>query len=182
VTRTNADFLIFCDSSFDPKYKTGVGGVLSLSSDNLSFQVPISDLTVKTKLFTNATNTRLELITVLWALNIVKRNCPTKKSDRFYHFKTIIYTDCKTVSDLPSRRNKLQKVGFKSQRTGKSLSNPDLYQKLYLLFDEIRPEIKWVKGHFPSQYHNVIQNLFSLVDKTTRARLRKLKASVNFAS
>jgi len=153
--------------------------MLLLSRNDLSSQTLISDLRVHTKLFANMTNTRLELITVLWAFSHFKNNFHEKKADISYYPDIVIISDCKTISDLPSRRHRLEKGGYKSKRTGKLLTNADLYKKYFLLHDEIKPEIIWIKGHASSRHHNVIQSLFSHVDKTTRARLRELKASVS---
>ena len=47
--------------------------MLFISSNELSSQIPIKDLRVKTRLFANMTSARLELRTVLWALNIFNR-------------------------------------------------------------------------------------------------------------
>lgn len=177
VTRQIPDFLIFCDSSFDAESRTGVGGRLIISSRELSSQILIADLRVTTKLFTNTTNTRLELTTILWALSFFKRSFSEKKANKPCYPNAKVISDCKTILDLPSRRDLLQKREFKSKRTNKPLSNADLYKKYFLLYDEIRPEIIWLKGHTSSRHHDVIQSLFSHVDKTTRAKLRKLRES-----
>lgn len=152
--------------------------MLLLSRNELSSQIPIKDLRVITGLFANVTSTRLELITVLWALNIFIKSFPERRANIPYYSDIRIITDCKTISDLPSRRDQLQKAGFKSKRSGKPLSNADLYKKYFLLHDEIKPEIIWLKGHSSSRYHDVVQSLFSHVDKTTRASLRELRRSV----
>lgn len=179
VTKKISDYLLFCDSSFDPKSHRGVGGRLLLSRDEFSHQIHPSDLRVRTKLFANMTNTRLELITVLWALNHFKKNFHEIKTNKSYYPDIIVFSDCKTISDLQSRRRRLENGEYKSKRTGRLLSNADLYKKYFLLSDEIQPEIIWTKGHTSSRHHNVIQSLFSHVDKTTRTRLRELKASVS---
>jgi len=178
VTNINPDYVLLCDSSFDPKSKRGVGGRLLLSRSELSSQIVISDLKVQTKLFSNMTNTRLECTTVLWALRHFKNNFHQQKANTSYYPDLVIISDCKTILDLPLRRHRLEKGEYKSKRTGKLLSNADLYKKYFLLYDEIRPEIVWLKGHSASRHHNVIQSLFSHVDKTTRAGLRELKASI----
>ena len=152
--------------------------MLLLSSNKVASQTPITDLRIRTRLFVNMTSTRLELITVLWALNLFKKSFPERRANRACYSGIRIITDCKTILDLPSRRDRLQKVEFKSKRSGKLLSNADLYKKYFLLYDEIKPEIIWLKGHSSSQYHDAVQSLFSHVDKTTRARLREFKKSV----
>jgi len=179
VTKKIPDFLIFCDSSYDATSRAGVGGMLILPSNELSSQIPIADLRVITKLFTNMTSTRLELTTILWALSFFKKSFSEKKANKLYYPDAIVFSDCKTILDLPSRRDQLQKREFKSKRTNRPLSNADLYKKYFLLYDEIKPQIIWLKGHSSSRYHDVVQSIFSHVDKTTRARLRKLKQSVD---
>lgn len=177
MINNNPDYLLLCDSSFDPTSKRGIGGRLLLSRNDLSSPVDISDLRVRTKLFANMTNTKLELITVLWALRHFKNYFIQKKSTQNNYPDISIISDCRTISDLPSRRQHLEKWEYKSRRTGKLLSNASLYKNYFSLYDEIKPEIIWVKGHTSSRNHTFIQSLFSHVDKTTRARLRKLKAS-----
>jgi len=145
-----------------------------LSGNDLSSQILISGLRVQTKLFADMTNTRLELTTVLWALSHFKKNFHEKKADKSCYPDIVVISDCKTISDLPSRRHRLVKGEYKSKKTGKLLSNADLYKEYFLLYDEIKPEVVWIKGHTSSRHHNVIQSLFSQVDKTTRARLREL--------
>ena len=178
MTKKMPDFLIFCDSSFDPKSKRGVGGMLLLSCNELSSQIAIEDLRVRTRVFTAATSTRLEILTVLWAFSLFKKKFPAGRANNPHGSDITIISDCKTISDLRSRRDRLQEAGFKSKKSGKRLSNADLYKKYFLFYDEIKPEIIWLKGHASSRYHDVIQSLFSHVDKTTRARLRGIKKSV----
>ena len=179
MTKKMPDFLIFCDSSFDAKSRTGVGGMLILPSNELSSQIPIAELRVITKLFTNMTSARLELTTILWALSFFKKSFSEEKANKPYYPDTMVFSDCKTILDLPSRRDQLQRRGFKSKRTNQPLSNADLYKKYFILYDEIKTQIIWLKGHSSSRYHDVVQSIFSRVDKTTRARLRKLKKSVD---
>ena len=178
MTKKMPDILIFCDSSFDPKSKRGVGGMLLLSCNELSSQIALEDLRVRTRVFNAGTSTRLEIITVLWALSFFIKEFPAGRANKPHGSEMAIISDCKTISDLRSRRDRLQEGGYKGKKSGRRLSNADLYKKYFLLYDEIKPEIIWLKGHASIRYHNVIQSLFSSVDKATRARLREIKKSV----
>jgi ribonuclease HI len=83
-----------------------------------------------------------------------------------------IYTDCEAIVGLPRRRADLEQNEFLSRRSGKPLSNADLYQELYRRFDTLKPEILWVKGHSSSKAQDIIQTRFSMVDRAARYHLR----------
>ena len=158
--------VIFTDASFNPRIRTGISGyLLLLGSKDCPITKDISSLPIKTKLFRNTNCTRLELSSIILALNASKKLTG--------HLEITIYTDCKTAYDLPSRRIRLEKCNFKSERTKKTLANADLYLKFFKLFDELRPNIIWIKGHKAAKNKDNIDMIFSHVDRTTRRILRK---------
>ena len=106
-------------------------------------------------------NIRAEIKATLMAL----KACPKNRN-------VVLYTDCQTTCGLISRRTKLEQTNFISQSKQQPLANADLYQEFYLLFDQIKPEIHWIKGHSPDKNMNHIQKIFSHLDKATRKKLR----------
>lgn len=119
---------------------------------------------VKTATFKNTNPARIEQETIIWALNLAKGT--------YSDVAITLYTDSKTVEDLPKRRNRLESKGFMSKSKGTVLKNADLYIKLFALFDDLQPTIVWTKGHKSTKLQTHLENLFSLVDKETRRVLR----------
>jgi ribonuclease HI len=85
----------------------------------------------------------------------------------------VLVIDCKAIANLLDRRERLEKSRFLSKRKGVELANADVYKEFLALFDELEPNILWVKGHAPKGARSQLQQLFSLVDKAARARLRE---------
>jgi len=171
---------IFSDGSFSPKSRMGVGGYLFLmiSSDQSKDQsnnhlIPQNDLLppVRFSLFKDTNCTRLELDSIILALEASKKPAAEQASPPL---KITVYTDCKTACDLPLRRGKLEASGFMGKKSGKPLSNKVQYLKLIKLFDELKPNIVWIKGHRSKQKRNPIDRVFSFVDQATRQKLREL--------
>ncbi len=168
------NLLIFTDASLNPRTGTGMSGCLLLKPKDRPSTKKISHLPVKTKLFKNTNSARLELSSIILALNTVK-----KTFDAIHEFEITVYTDCKIACDLPSRRNRLEKSNYKSKSTTKPLNNADLYLEFFELFDELKPNLIWVKGHKARKDKNQIDLIFSHVDKTTRRMLREHQNKLN---
>lgn len=116
---------------------------------------------IKLKKFKNTSSTKLELQTLLWALNEIdiKDN------------KLIVYTDCQNILNLETRREYLELNNYFSQNN-KRLNNYLLYQEFYKCVDKLNCEFIKVKGHKRKKEKNEIDNIFSLVDKASRQALR----------
>ncbi len=116
---------------------------------------------IKLKKFENTSSTKLELQTLLWALNEIdiKDN------------KLIVYTDCQNILNLETRREYLELNNYFSQNN-KRLNNYLLYQEFYKCVDKLNCEFIKVKGHKRKKEKNEIDNIFSLVDKASRQALR----------
>jgi len=167
---TNAN--IFTDASANPKQKTGVGAYLIVSDEVIETQRKMNKdnlirqiITVE---FENTSSTRLEVQTVLSALDHYKQ----KLSDK-YGGSIRLFTDSQCVAGLLNRRTKLEANDFRSKGKKKPLKNADLYREYYKLFDELGFETIKVKGHLKSKYQDSIQRIFSLVDKRARKVLKK---------
>jgi len=91
----------------------------------------------------STTNNRMELTSVISALEALKEPCEVS-----------VYTDSQYVSNavnlgwLASWR----RMGWK--RKGGDVKNPDLWMKLVPLLELHKVEFIWVKGHADNEYNN----------------------------
>ena len=115
---------LFTDSSLNPYNKIGFGAYLILNDENESLEELKEN--IKSKRFENTSSTKLELQTLLWALDeIADKNVIIE-----------VYTDCQNIIGLENRRDKLEKNHFYST-SGKLMNNHDLYKDFYLKLDEL---------------------------------------------
>ncbi|MGQ3685659.1 MAG: ribonuclease HI [Candidatus Loosdrechtia sp.] len=168
---------ILIDSSFDPERRLGVSGFLCipycpdeiLVNSEIVGKLYSPDL-MKTRIVENTTNTRLELQTLIWALESLRLdnwNTPYRETG----FITV-YTDCRTAVDLLSRRKRLESDNYRSKSKGTTLVNADIYRNIFTLHDELSPEIVWVKGHTLKRDRTGIRKIFSEIDRQVRNLLR----------
>ena len=153
--------LLFIDGSVDNQLKVGCGAYIVVD-ENQNYN-DTTELPVKIKEFKDTSSTKLELQTLLWALN----ELPDKTK------QVIVYTDSQNIIRLPSRRISLEENNYKSKKN-KLLSNHDLYRRFYKIMDEIDCEFLKVKGHKPIKDKDNIDKLFTLVDRAARKGLRNL--------
>lgn len=170
-------FTIFIDSSYNPDRKLGVGGFLCIPNcpdEVLANKNALEELyspdAVKTRIVEHTTNTRLELQTLLWALESLKLDTETKTSGEMGPIT--VYTDCCTAVDLLRRRKRLESVRYLSKRKGTILGNADIYKSIFTLCDQLSPKLVWIKGHTPGKDRVGIQRIFSEVDRLVRSLLR----------
>ena len=164
---------IFCDASYDPQLNLGVTGFLCVE-DNLTEVKLAEDFDVTFSTFQDTSIARLELAGFLAALDWVV----TKFAGQ-HKVAITVYSDCKAVTALSSRRAKLEQNEFKSRRTCRPLANADLYRKFFEVCDQFRPEIIWIKGHSPSKAKHLPEKFFTLVDRATRKSLRAKRESAS---
>ncbi len=125
-----------------------------LSLDSLSTMV-------KLKKFTHTSSTKLELQTLLWALQEIK-----PMGDR-----VIVYTDSQNILGLPERRDRLEQTDYRSKKN-KRIHNYKLYQEFYNSIDLLDCKFIKVRGHKVSNKKDEIDRLFTLVDRASRKALR----------
>ncbi|MCL2279677.1 MAG: ribonuclease HI [Oscillospiraceae bacterium] len=91
----------------------------------------------------STTNNRMELISVISALEALKEPC-----------KVNLYTDSQYVSNAINKGwlESWQKKGWK--RKGGEVKNPDLWIKLVPLLKKHDVTFTWVKGHADNEYNN----------------------------
>ena len=168
---------IYCDASFAPKLGVGVGAfaVVKNPTDKLAPNI-------STEVFQAATCGRLEFLVAIWALEFFFSLCNTSTLDSSGSDKlrTItLYTDSRSIADLPRRRDKLVANKFTSQRTGGPLANSDLYQKFLRVFDDLNLQIHWLKGHTAKSLRSVEGEVFAKIDQAARKQLRSYLKSAD---
>ena len=123
-TDSSEIFAAFIDSRVDPYNNIGFGAYLILNNENESLEELKEH--IKIKRFENTSSSKLELQTLLWALDeIADKNVIIE-----------VYTDCQNIIGLENRRKKLEKNHFYST-SGKLMNNHDLYKDFYLKLDEL---------------------------------------------
>jgi ribonuclease HI len=155
---------LFTDGSVNPQSKIGFGAYLVLS--DLSKTIDSVKNTVKLKNFEKTSSTKLEVQTLLWALNEIL----ALRSGS--NFTLTIYTDCQNIIGLPGRRTHLEEANYFSSKN-KRLNNYELYREFYQLTSKLKIEFVKVVGHQASSKKNKIDQLFELVDRASRSALRK---------
>ena len=116
------------------------------------------------KQFENTSSTKLELQTLLWALNEIE----------IQNRKIIIYTDSQNIISLQGRRNRFEQNNYYTKKN-KLITNYKLYQEFFRLIDLQNIEIHKIKGHKQTSNKDYIDQLFTLVDRASRNALRKHK-------
>jgi len=170
---------IYTDASYCPKSRVGVAGFRF--ETNLGLKGPGGNAVV-TKVYGDTTNTRLELQGILFAFKTLKEagELLCQEDD---DLRITIFTDCKTVTDLRARREKLFGSSFRSARSGKTLSNADLYKEIFCLLDLYDIEFVLLPGHVKnSEYISEDQSKFREVDRFVRNELRRLTPTMGLKS
>lgn len=151
---------LFTDSSVNPQQKIGFGSYLFLEEENLSFEEMKKN--IKIKKFTDTSSTKLELQTLLWALDEINNK----------DFIIEVYTDCQNIIGLKDRKEKLEKNHFCSS-SGKPMNNSELYKEFLKKIDVLDIEFIKVKGHKKNSLKDEIDTIFNLVDRASRIALRE---------
>lgn len=151
---------LFIDGSVDPRSKIGFGACLLLTGLPLTC-AGLQDR-VRTRRFSETSSTRLELQTLLWALQeLPPSTCPL-----------FIHTDSRNVAGLLAREDRLRRQDF-CARSGRPLNNAQLYRELYPLIAVRNCTFVKQSGHRPAAQRTLLDQLFSLVDRAARQALRR---------
>ncbi len=148
------------DGSVNTQTHVGFGAYL-IVPENTPLEA-FETLHVKVKKFTQTSSTKLELQTLLWALNEVKD----------FEEEIMIYTDSQNIITLPSRRERFERNGYATKQK-KIHEHAALYQAFYRVMDEMKCSLMKVKGHKQAFDKDVIDRYFTLVDRASREALRK---------
>ena len=154
------ELLLLTDGSVNNQSNVGYGAYLTVVDPGLSLDKLKTQ--VKVRRFEQTSSTKLELQTLLWALNDIQ----------ILGRKLIIYTDSQNIIGLPGRRERLEQNDYRSNKNI-PLNNFELYQEFYRLIDQLDCELVKVRGHQPSKQKDDIDRLFTLVDKASKKALRE---------
>jgi len=152
--------MLFTDGSLNTQSNIGYGAYLAVSERGL----PLDSVrtSVKVRRFEHTSSTKLELQTLLWALNDIQA----------LESRVILYTDSQNILGLQGKRERFEQNDYRSKKN-KRLSNYELYQEFYRMIDHLDCELVKVRGHQVSNQKDVISKLFTLVDRAARKALRE---------
>jgi len=151
--------MLFSDGSVNTKLKVGFGAYLLISNIELPLE-NIKNL-IKIKQFVDTSSTKLELQTLLWALNEIHN----------FDGKVLVYTDSQNIIGLQNRKERFEKNNFSSKKNT-FIKNHIIYQEFYRITEKLNCEFIKVKGHKNSIQKDKIDLTFSLVDKASRKALK----------
>jgi ribonuclease HI len=151
---------LFTDGSVDPQSKIGYGAYLAVFENGMSLDLLRSR--VKLQRFEQTSSTKLELQTLLWALE----DLDTRGR------RVVVYTDSQNIMGLPGRRERLEQSGYQSKKNT-PIHNHELYQAFYRRMDQLEIQFMKVKGHKRSIQKDEVDQIFTLVDRASRNALRK---------
>ena len=143
----------------DTQSKIGYGAYLSVSEHGLSLDSLRECM--KVRRFEHTSSTKLELQTLLWALEDIQA----------LESKVVVYTDSQNIMGLPGRRERFEQNSYRSKK-GRLLNNYELYQEFYRMTDQLNCKFIKVRGHQVSNQKDDIDRLFTLVDRASRNALR----------
>ncbi len=150
---------LFCDGSVNPQRKIGFAAYFI-------YDKSLKTQDIKIKKFEDTSSTKLELESLLWAL----------EDKKLEGKQVIVYTDCQNILSLIDRKEKLINSSY-TTKTGKTIKNHQLYKKFYERYELFNLEIIKVKGHKKSSLKDEKDELFNLVDKASRNALRNFMGS-----
>ncbi len=160
MNKTKPQLYLFTDGSVNPQSCIGFGAYLLLNSLELSSAE--LEKKIKIKKFENTSSTKLELETLLWALDEVSMK----------NFKITVYTDCQNIIGLEARRDGFEAKNYMTSKA-KLIKNHELYKDFFERLDILDCEFIKVKGHKKTSVKNEIDEIFTLVDRASRNALRK---------
>lgn len=175
-------FALFTDVSLDPVRKLGMGAYLVVPiktpetlPDSIEKSV-ISEL-VRLKKFEKSSSTKLEVQTVLWALEDLWKGLKVSGP-----VKLTLYTDSQCVTELIKRRKKLEEKAYISSKTNCLLRNAPLYQAFYKFQNDLGFEVIKIKGHTHSASRDRTHCIFSILDKQVRKAFRQWMSEVDLST
>ena len=152
--------ILFIDGSLNTQANIGYGAYLLVNEHELSLDS--SWASVKVKRFENTSSTKLELQTLIWALDEIQST--GKMID--------VYTDSQNIIGLPGRRGRIEQNNYRSKKN-RLFNNHELYREFYRITDQIDCELIKVRGHLSSIKKNGIDRFFTLVDRASRKAMRE---------
>jgi ribonuclease HI len=164
-------FALFTDVSVNPQRKLGIGSYLLvpvtfLENEPHDIERGALSAQVKMRRFTDTSSTKLEVQTVLWALEDLRDELTGLAPGTLQ-----IYTDSQCVTGLPRRRASLTGSNYIAKRSGQPLPHALLYREFYAAYDRLNFQLNKVTGHSPACTHDTVRRIFSYVDREVRKEL-----------
>jgi len=169
---------LFADVSVNPRLKVGVGACLVVPAAFLERPPEDIEITevasqVVVRRFEETSSTKLEVQTVLWALDEYRKTPAASGQE-----KLCIYTDSQCVAGLLKRRPRLERTGFLSARTHCLIKNAALYRTFYEFYDQLGFDVIKVPGHTRTSSRDTIDHVFSIIDKEARKALKIMQGEL----
>ena len=152
--------ILLTDGSTNTQSKIGYGAYLTVSESGVPPDLLKSH--VKVRRFEQTSSTKLELQTLLWALDDIQA----------FEGQIIVYTDSQNIIGLQRRRERLEKNNYRS-KNNRILNNYKLYQDFYRITDQLNCTFIKVRGHKKGAQKDNIDRLFTLVDRASRKAMRE---------
>lgn len=158
-----------------------MGGYLSIPESRVETlprrRLEAGDLNqmVVLKRFQDVSSTRLELETMLWALEEYSSGAKAAVLPG----RLLIHSDSQCAAGLLSRRKRLEKNGFYSKRGQSPLKNASLYRLFYTFHDQLKFDVVQTPGHMPSRFQDANQRVFAFLDRRVRKSLRQWVGSLD---
>jgi len=161
---------IFSDVSVNSQLKIGFGAILVLTDIDLQKNdFNLFKDKIQHKKFESTSSTKLEIETILWALEEIKEKY--QFSDLYNNL--FVYTDSQCIAGLLDRREKLKKNNYKSIGKNKTLNHATLYKHFFCLYDLLKFKIIKLKGHSKSSLKDNLHKIFTLGDRGSRKALKE---------
>ena len=160
MNKTKPQVYLFTDGSANPQSGVGYGAYLFI--DDCNSDISQLEKKIHVKKFNNTSSTKLELETLLWALDEINAD----------NYKIIAYTDCQNIIGLNSRRERFEKNNYMTGKD-KLIANHELYKDFYKIVDILDCEFIKIKGHKKTSLKDTIDKIFTFVDNSARNALRK---------
>ena len=174
VPQMSEKTLIFCDASVSNQEKIAIGAFFTIEEKNLKNLSSLDPYALKefvsSKIKYVEVNThKSTLAEIKTFLHIIKSLQPLSEKELTF------YTDCQTLTDLHGfRGKKLISREFK-KKDGSPLKHEKIYREIINLFQTYKIDIIKIKGHSPSsKKNNIIDLVFSIIDKHSRKKLRSI--------
>ncbi len=162
---------IYTDASFNLTKGLAVSGFLFFETESAHNKSEYLSSNIETLQFNTTNNIRAELIGALHCLQKINNEVSRSNIDIKY-IEINLYSDCQTLTNLLKRRENLIKKNFISDQKKTELANADLYKEFYKIYDVLKPNIYWVKGHSKAENQNIFQKNFQIIDQIVRKELR----------
>lgn len=171
-------YFLYTDASFSHFEACAVSGFLFFNSESSHEKSKPATPGIRTHFFKESNNIRAEISGAIYGLKIFIEQMKNENT-KLESIEVCLFSDCQTLTKLLSRREKLVAADYLSARKKTILANADLYKLFFLIHDEVRPVIHWVKGHSKRENQSLIQKNFQIVDRQVRKELRDFVKNKN---